>query len=452
MRNIFINLACAIMFVLVANESCAQILFGEEHPYMQRARVGLVDEFIKRFNGDVSHPDISLQDSTYRSSNILYLIEPPQDTANIDSLYNEAVKFVSTIITDSVKLNYSDSTWVALAKCSGSLDGKQVSFKVYLNVEHRSEDMYKWVISRVAGECFDTTPLDTTSNVMLYPDDHETKFISLGRMTDEQPFNVARFMSKGFEYDATSVFVYLVKSNRLKINYVEELEFIFTQVPGYIFSIKYFERESNKSGWLINKFSTISASEKENFLRLLNLRSSEDTINVVKQNKDTVSELSSSEDTVLNMVKKARNIYCMRLRERMRLLQDYMDYILNANNRTAAKYYQKKILPMFSSDSRAFIYNENNGITNEMPIESFFDRVLIEHKFNNYRIEKITVPAEPIMKETEDEYQFKSIIVSLTGDGSNVERSDQLLVARKVQTEDGIEWIAYFGNIYVTVE
>ena len=100
----------------ITNNAYSQALLGGEHPAIQEARVGLVDEFLKRFNGDTSHPNISPQDTSYRKSNILYLIEPPQNIENKDCFYNEAIRFVDAIIKDSVRLNYCDSTWIARAK------------------------------------------------------------------------------------------------------------------------------------------------------------------------------------------------------------------------------------------------------------------------------------------------------------------------------------------------
>ena len=151
----------------VANSAYSQGLLGGEHPATQEARVGLVDEFLNRFNGDTSHPNISPQDTSYRKCNILYLIESPQNIENKDSIYNEAVRFVNAIIKDSVRLNYCDSTWVARAKCKGVLDSKPVSFNIYLNVEHRKEDMYKWVISKADDECFNVKKSDIAKNNML---------------------------------------------------------------------------------------------------------------------------------------------------------------------------------------------------------------------------------------------------------------------------------------------
>ena len=126
--------------------------------------------------------------------------------------------------------------------------------------------MFKWVITNATGSIFDAKPKNKNANIMLYPDDHETNFISLHRMTNEQPYNVVRFMEKSFDYDTASVFAYLVHNGQLKINYVDDLEFVFTQVPGYIFHIRYFQREKSNAGWLISKFYKTTQKEKSAFI------------------------------------------------------------------------------------------------------------------------------------------------------------------------------------------
>lgn len=442
----------------ITNNAYSQALLGGEHPVIQEARVGLVDEFLKRFNGDTSHPNISPQDTSYRKSNILYLIEPPQDIENRDSIYNEAIRFVDAIIKDSVRLNYCDSTWIARAKCKGVLDSKPVSFNIYLNVEHRKEDMYKWVISKVDGECFNVTPRDITSNIMLYPDDHEIKFISLGRMTNEQPFNVARFMSKGFEYDATSAFVYLVKSDKLKIEYVDELEFIFTQVPGYIFSIKYYERESSKLGWLINRFETISRDDKCKFLRALNLECDEQqfvekTANVSTQGdeKKVLSKDSVSTSTIDNIEK----IFLSRIVERKALVRDFISLLKEADKMDDIEYYQKKLLDLFDANSEVYLYSQSKDKTTKMSLSDFLKKVS-SHKLEILSMDKIAVPIwdDTLIKADEcNEVQLTTKIELFAVDPSHTpEESSQITIARKEQTEDSIEWMPYLGSIYVTIK
>lgn len=442
----------------VANSAYSQGLLGGEHPATQEARVGLVDEFLKRFNGDTSHPNISPQDTSYRKCNILYLIESPQNIENKDSIYNEAVRFVNAIIKDSVRLNYCDSTWVARAKCKGMIDSKPVSFDIYLNVEHRKEDMYKWVISKVDGECFNVTPRDLASNIMLYPDDHEIKFISLGRMTNEQPFNVARFMSKGFEYDATSAFVYLVKSDKLKIEYVDELEFIFTQVPGYIFSIKYYERESSKLGWLINRFETISIEDKCKFLKDLNLKCDEQqfvekTTNVSTHGDEQkiLPEDSVSTSTVDNIEK----IFLSRIVERKALVRDFISLLKEADKKEDIEYYRRKLLDLFDANSEVYLYSQSKDKTNHMSISDFIKKVS-SHKLKILSIDKIAVPIwdDTLIKDDEcNEIQLTTKIELFAVDPSHTpEESSQITMVRKEQTEDGIEWMPYFGGLYGTIK
>lgn len=441
----------------ITNNAYSQALLGGEHPAIQEARVGLVDEFLKRFNGDTSHPNISPQDTSYRKSNILYLIEPPQDIENRDSIYNEAIRFVDAIIKDSVRLNYCDSTWIARAKCKGVLDSKPVSFNIYLNVEHRKEDMYKWVISKVDGDCFNVTPRDMASNIMLYPDDHEIKFISLGRMTNEQPFNVARFMSKGFEYDATSAFVYLVKSDKLKIEYVDELEFIFTQVPGYIFSIKYYERESSKLGWLINRFETISRADKCKFLKALNLECDEQqfvekTANVSTQGdeKKILPKDSVSTSTIDNIEK----IFLSRIVERKTLVRDFISLLKEADKKDDIEYYQKKLLDLFDANSEVYLYSQSKDKTTKMSLSDFLKKVS-SHKLEILSMDKIAVPIwdDTLIKADEcNEVQLTTKIELFAVDPSHTpEESSQITIARKEQTEDGIEWMPYLSHLFVTV-
>ena len=442
----------------ITNNAYSQALSGGEHPAIQEARVGLVDEFLKRFNGDTSHPNISPQDTSYRKSNILYLIEPPQDIENRDSIYNEVIRFVDAIIKDSVRLNYCDSTWIARAKCKGVLDSKPVSFNIYLNVEHRKEDMYKWVISKVDGDCFNVTPRDMVSNIMLYPDDHEIKFISLGRMTNEQPFNVARFMSKGFEYDATSAFVYLVKSDKLKIEYVDELEFIFTQVPGYIFSIKYYERESSKLGWLINRFETISREDKCKFLKALNLECDEQqfvekTANVSTQGDE--KKILPKDSVYTSTIDNIEKIFLSRIVERKTLVRDFISLLKEADKKDDIEYYQKKLLDLFDANSEVYLYSQSKDKTTKMSLSDFLKKVS-SHKLEILSMDKIAVPIwdDTLTKADEcNEVQLTTKIELFAIDPSHTpEESSQITIARKEQTEDGIEWMPYFGGIYVTIK
>lgn len=235
--------------------------------YIQNVRIGLVDEFFWRFNGDTSHPDIELSnDSTKRTENLIMLFDLSGFTSPKDSAFIEAQKMTEIIIRDSIKINYCDTSWVALAHCKGTLENKEVKFDLFLTVEQRSSFGQKWSITQVDGDFLGIETSNNNSSIMILPDDHETNFLSLRRITSEQPQNIVRFINKNREYEKLSVFLYLIYNNKLKISYVENLEFIFTQVPGYIFHIKYLNRETNNSGWLISNFYRSDDNNKKSFL------------------------------------------------------------------------------------------------------------------------------------------------------------------------------------------
>lgn len=97
---------------------------------------------------------------------------------------------------------------------------------------------------------------------MLMPDDHETNFMSLNRMTNETSTYIMDFVRKDAMVDELSVFMTLVKQGLLKIDYVSDLSFTFFQVPGYIFSIRNINRNSQNTGWLIDSIQSISEQQK----------------------------------------------------------------------------------------------------------------------------------------------------------------------------------------------
>ena len=235
--------------------------------YVQKVRIGLVDEFFNRFNGTETHPDLPKSAKDSRKRNLMMLYNLGMFSSKKDSLFKKASQMADVIIKENVQLHYENSTWTAIAHCVGSLNEQPKKFDLYLTVEKHKGNSYKWVINRAEGSMFNVKADNKEKGSFLSPDDHETNFMSLSHMTIEQPQNVGKFMRKRFEYDPTSVFAYLVHSKKLRIDHVENLEFVFTQVPGYIFHIQYFEREKSNVGWLISSFKTISDKQKETFLQ-----------------------------------------------------------------------------------------------------------------------------------------------------------------------------------------
>lgn len=254
-------------FYIVANAQ--KVLFNQLNDGLYNSRIKLVDEFFDRFNGKEGHPGIAKNDKNYRKKNLTLIFNGKIFKSKDDAKFKEAQNLIDSVIAKNIHINYPDSTWFAKTICHGKLKGKEVDFTLYLNVEHRKEDMYKWVITKAEGDIFKLRPSLKSDKIMLMPDDHETNFMSLHRVTTEKDDLITCYMQKSYPLDETSVFLADVYNGLLDIEYVKDLQFVFYQVPGYVFRIKFIERETNNTGWLITSFNKISEKEKDSFLNYL---------------------------------------------------------------------------------------------------------------------------------------------------------------------------------------
>lgn len=427
-----------ILILIIRMDCCAQILL-EPSNQVQKAKIGLVDEFIKRFNGLELHPNVSFKDSTYRRDNLLYLFNASVEKK--DSVLNEILSFINVVQKDSTELNYSDSNWFALAKCKGTLSGKTVIFDLYLSVQYRYDDMYKWVIAKADGNCFNTVPRDSSERIMLSPDSHETKFISLRRMTREQPFNVSLFMADGFEYDQTSAFVFLVKTGQLKIDYLENLEFVFTQVPGYIFHIKYFERESNNSGWLIDKFYRVDNNVKSDLLNSLHIKYVFDDKGI------SLIDETSNKSFCTNPIYKTLT---QRMKEKIMIACDCLNYIQTSDNKKTKSFYINKFRRLFSKTANVYFSNINSSSSlDSVSIGDFCDKILKVDSKEIYKVDSIRIPKLEELVELKDSISLTSALQKTSQHILSLQDLNNALLIVE-ETEDGIEFSTYLGDMYIS--
>lgn len=447
----------AIVFSLLATVNIGAQSLSILNKDLQRVRVGLVDEFFSRFNGQTVHPDLAIKDNDIRRSNLMVLLDLAKYTSKDDPQFQEGLKMMDVVINDSVKINFSDTTWVAIAHCKGLLEGKSVKLDLYLTVQQRGQGLYKWVISRADGNIFDIAPRNESEKIMLLPGDHETNFMSLGRMTKEQPFNVKNFMARGFEYDMTSVFAYLVYNKKLKIDYVNDLEFVFTQVPGYIFHVNYFERESKNSGWLISNFYKSTDEEKAAFLgRLFPQKFEGMPISVpIEENGNQLDNNTVNVGDTIDH----RAMFIKRRSEKLSQLLDNISFMQDKDTLRARTVYQKKTEALFADSSHVYLQykRKSNNLIVDVPT---FCRLLIDGVVKFERIDSVcialwddkinSVPTEV------NKVELESVLLPFEAARGEVvcEKTSPLrkLFAYKEDTEDGIEWIPVFGDLVVKVK
>ena len=446
--------------------SNAQEIIGL-NDFLQADRIGLVDEFFSRFNGEQAHPSLPMGSGQGRKKNLMMLFDLSQFTSTSDPRFKNAEEMMDVVMAENITIAYPDGMWFALAHCLCKLDGKEIRLDVYLSVEQRRERMYKWVISKVEGSLLGVTAKSDSDMVMLYPDDHETNFMSLSRMTDEQPQDIEKFLSKGFSHNPTSVFAWLVFKGKLKISYVEDLEFVFTQIPGYLFRLKYFNRENSNSGWLISSFGKVDLETKDNILRSL---SPDDIPLQFNANLSDVLETKMGNDTLTaNTMGKTIHdlshgeIFKIRTEERLSQLEDYLVFIQKKKETMKERraFYCEKMHKLFDIDAKVFMKDAYTDCQSQMDISEFC-RLLYEQSIMCLSIDSVSLPVWdnqldtlgqdvettrlPAYKRPFKAQKLNELFPSL------LTLTDDTIAVFRERTETGFEWMPLLGNMIVTVK
>lgn len=293
-----------LLAILIAIEclcSHAQIFDGLD-TYLYKGRIKLVSEFMDRFNGTEINPYIDTNVAEVGKLSLCQLFNADLFIKNREELEPKALQFVDSVLINKTHLKYSDPNWFAKVTCVGSFKGKELSFDIFLVVEPRGNDMYKWVIADVIGDIFNLKPSRESESIMLLPNENESNFMSLYSITADKDDYITLYSTKANKVNRLSVFNTLVYYGYLNIEYVSDIEYTFLQVPGYSFSIKEFERESTNSGWLISSWHQMDDCNKLNLLnRLYNGKYVPKPTKDISQ-QDSIIDKSTREDNACKLV------------------------------------------------------------------------------------------------------------------------------------------------------
>lgn len=220
-------------------------------PIDYRLKVKQLDEFMRRFNlQDV--PSLFQNEDTLLQET--YSMTAVFDFQLVKNRQNEVREFVATMLDNKVKLNYTDSNWIAVAHCNAIYKGKETTLTLELATEKVKDFIYKWVIIGASGEILELKPLKQNPGLAISPVDNEVNFISLKHITSKEGQNILNYKGKSAQLDAMSVFFALVNSGQLQIKNVQQLEYKFIIAPFYEFTVRNFIRDAMNSGWLIADF------------------------------------------------------------------------------------------------------------------------------------------------------------------------------------------------------
>lgn len=216
--------------------------------YNYKYHVKQIDEFMSRFNGNSQAFDSTLT----RDKLLISLFDESYYIKNKDL----SDKFISSIIANSSKLEFSGENWYAEALCNATYAGKSINLTLELKVERIKDNMFKWVICGAESNVLELSPSKRNPGLIVSPADNEINFMSLSHITKTEHKNILNYTTSYFKPEKLSVFYTLVYNGLVKISNVKALKYHF-EIGKYHFTVQYHSRDSYNSGWLISNIEQI---------------------------------------------------------------------------------------------------------------------------------------------------------------------------------------------------
>lgn len=270
MKHIFTSVIVIFLFLfLFLNDICAQSI--NNHGLTERFNNECVqiEEFIQRFNFNdktkildylkITAPGLHIE----RKELIQYFTFNRFDTTLFNKYWTEV--FID-LVTDSVNpiyLDFYDDDWYAEISCVFKFENKLDTAKLILANQHNDDFSSKWVIVGI-NAVFLKFPESKDTMRILSPVSHGTDFIALYNIIDDGE-NIQNYITKGYDIDQLTYFISIVYFNKIKLKEIYQVKYHFLQIPKWIFTVDYFNRNDLNSGWLISKLLRATMEEKENY-------------------------------------------------------------------------------------------------------------------------------------------------------------------------------------------
>lgn len=220
------------------------------------------DEFMKRFNGEEAYPGLSPTDENFMKLNLFSLLDFNMKPAK----KQEALQFVSTIMSKHVTLHYADTLWYAVAKCEVGYKGQTKQVTLVLRTEKIRDNRYRWAICGADGI---GQLVDLNSKSAISPVEHEIHFMELQSIFRNDSQHAFGYRGSDCPVDQLSVLLTLAYAGQIEFKEVTDLKFVFLQVPDYVFYVEEAVRRGSNAGWLISTFESMAESNKHEFIQKL---------------------------------------------------------------------------------------------------------------------------------------------------------------------------------------
>lgn len=161
---------------------------------------------------------------------------------------------------------FTDSLWFAVIEFQGTLDAKPITAKVVLNVMQTGA-VTEWSLRRFVSASM-AMDYRYSGSIRFVPSVHGTDFMGV-----RIAFADAEWVSKTLAANgnASAAWLSWLYSGRLSLTQITSISYHFTQLPGWVLTSTYVNRESKNSGWLVNELLPLTDPEKTQYRKTLHL-------------------------------------------------------------------------------------------------------------------------------------------------------------------------------------
>lgn len=234
----------------------------EKAPQQFVLQIKQLDHFIQRFN---NNDDLGGRFSFGPNQSKLKHDEALASLFNLNLLNNnqfkeEAISFIKDVTSQAVNLSFYDSAYYATVNCKVKYKDQVRELKLTLGLEGDANNGSRWVILGANAD-FLNLPKSETKNI-IPPSNHEVDFTELINLFNEQSTFITNYSAKDYEPSQLDILFFLTKNREIKLLNTSLPTYHFLQVNGWLFSVNFFNRNSNNSGWLISSLNKVSQADK----------------------------------------------------------------------------------------------------------------------------------------------------------------------------------------------
>ncbi|SHN00910.1 hypothetical protein SAMN04488057_105183 [Cyclobacterium lianum] len=234
-----------------------------------------VNQFFRRFNaeeskeGDIRYNpgDENYRDKALRRSFINILFD--NETSDISNELKR--EFIAHVVSDTYPqyLNFHGGEWFAEVNTVFNYNGRKQDVILFLKLQPQGLG-YEWVIENVNfppfSDAFNKPEGDDKK--FLHPLSHELGFMNLKKAMLDNP-RPESYTPDGFQPDYLTLFLFEIKSNRMKFETVKDTKFHFFQIDKWYFELTQFNRPGFNTGWLIANLLKLEEGDKEIILNYI---------------------------------------------------------------------------------------------------------------------------------------------------------------------------------------